>query len=75
MIPTTIVSEIEKSIFALPTNEQRMLITRVSRALRQQDDEEIDHDLLAMANDPDIRREIEEIDREFRVTEMDGLGK
>lgn len=70
-----IVSEIEKSIFALPTNEQRMLIARVSKALRQRDDEEIERDLLAMANDPDIRREIEEIDKEFRVTEMDGLVK
>ena len=75
MIPTTIVSEIEKSIFALPTDEQRMLIARVSKALRQRDDQEIDRDLLAMANDPCVRREIEEIDREFRLTEMDGLGK
>ncbi len=71
----TIISEIEKSIFALPTDEQRMLIARVSKILRQRDAENIDRELLAMANDPDIQKEIAEIDREFRVTEMDGLAK
>lgn len=71
----TIVSEIEKSIFALPTNEQRMLIARVSKALSQRDAEDTDLELSAMANDPDVQREIAQIDREFLVTEMDGLGK
>ncbi len=72
---TTIVSEIEKSICALPTREQRMLIARISKALRQRDAEEFDSELLAMANDPDVRREIDEINKEFGPTELDGLGR
>ncbi len=70
---TTIVSKIEESIFALPTSEQRRLIARVSKALRRREACDVDAKLLAMARDPDIRREIDEIDKEFRSTELDGL--
>lgn len=69
------ISEIEESIFALPTKDQRKLIDRVNRALRLHERAGLDEELKMMANDPDIRREISEIDKEFRCTEMDGLGQ
>ena len=75
LMKSMIVSEIEINIFALPTREQRLLIARVSKALRQRDSEEIDRELLAMANDPGVQREIKEINEEFQIAEMDGLDK
>lgn len=69
----TLLSEIEERIFALPTEDQRELIARVNKAIRQRDEAEIDEQLRMMASDPDICREISGIDNEFRCTEMDGL--
>ncbi len=70
---TSTISNIEKSIFALPLNEQKRLISRISKTLRKREDAEKDAQLLAMANDPAIQREIREIEREFMHTELDGL--
>ena len=70
---TTLTARIEESIFALPISEQRRLIARVSKVLRQRVSSEMDAKLSEMASDPDIRREITEIEREFGSTEMDGL--
>lgn len=39
------------------------------------DDDAFARDVAAMANDPDMRREIAAIDEEFRGTEEDGLTK
>jgi hypothetical protein len=33
----------------------------------------IEDELIAMANDPEIRRELKQIDEEFACTEADGL--
>lgn len=35
----------------------------------------IDNQVAAMAEDKEIRMELEKINREFVVTELDGLGK
>jgi len=36
---------------------------------------DIQAQLTAMANDPDIQREMRQIDAEFRIAESDGLGE
>ena len=72
---TTVISKIEGSIFALPEREQRRLIARISTALRTHDEADKDAHLSAMANDPFIRRELKEIERELSGTEMDGLSE
>ncbi|MGH9948299.1 MAG: hypothetical protein ACRD6X_14035 [Pyrinomonadaceae bacterium] len=72
---TSVISKIEESIFALPENEQRRLIARISKSLRKHDCADDDERMIAMANDPLIQREIKEIEREFSGTEMDGLSE
>ncbi|MGD9588172.1 MAG: hypothetical protein AB7Q37_06200 [Pyrinomonadaceae bacterium] len=70
---TSVISEIEKSIFALPEKEQLRLIARVTQTLRKRQDAEMQARLAEMASDPDIQRELKEIEKEFRSTELDGL--
>lgn len=71
----TVISQIEQNIFALPAEEQLRLIKRVTETLRKRAEHESDFDaqLVAMAHDPDIQRELREIERDFRVTEFDAL--
>ena len=73
---STVISQIEQNIFALPAEEQLRLIKRVTDTLRKHAEIENDFDaqLVAMANDPDIQRELKEIERDFRGTELDGLA-
>ncbi|CAN5294878.1 hypothetical protein BH20ACI2_BH20ACI2_02000 [soil metagenome] len=70
---TSVISEIEESILALPEKEQLRLISRVAETLRRRRQPQIDAQLIEMANDPDIQREIREIERDFTGTEFDGL--
>lgn len=72
---STVISQIEQNIFALPEEEQIRLIRRVTDTLRKRAEDVINFDaqLVAMANDPDIQRELKEIERDFRGTENDGL--
>lgn len=72
---TLSISKIEESIFALPANEQKRLIARVSKTIRMRREAEKDAQLAAMANDPDIQKEIKELEDEFLSTEMDGLAE
>jgi hypothetical protein len=68
--------EIEGQISRLSRPEQLLLIERLIRRLRMDASSmplSAEDDLTAMAADPDIRREIREIDEEFACTEMDGL--
>ena len=71
----SVISDIEKSIFALPEREQLRLISRVADTLRRRQELEFGDKLAEMAADPDMRRELEEIERDFGPTEMDGLAK
>ncbi len=68
-------SEIEQNIMSLTANEQLLLISRVAEKLRKKNISETDfeNELAEMANDADIRRELKEIEEDFRYTELDGL--
>ena len=61
----------------LPSEEQLWLMECMARRLRDRSprSSETERLLAAMAADPEVVAELESIDREFRVTEMDGLGK
>ena len=66
----TVISQIEQSIFALSEVERAALISRLTKTfrIRSGSDENIDAELDEMANDPDIQREIREIERDFQAT-------
>ena len=72
-----VLTEIENTILKLPVDEQRKLISRVSRKLRNQtgNDSDFKQQLKEMAADPDIQRELREIEADFRSTEFDGLAE
>ena len=70
------ISEIEKRIDELSLDEQlRLLELLASRVRRRADTRivELGSDLEEMAADPDIQRELQAIEEEFRVAEGDGL--
>jgi hypothetical protein len=70
-------AQLEEEIFRLPNEEQRLLIERLIPRLRERtaQSEGAELALSAMAEDPEIQREIQTIRREFAVTEADGLGR
>jgi hypothetical protein len=73
---TAMLTEIEKHLDELSLDEQFWLLERLVQRLRSRSAVERkgwEEDLVAMAADPDIQREIRQIDAEFRVTERDGL--
>ncbi|CAN5614324.1 hypothetical protein BH24ACI3_BH24ACI3_16430 [soil metagenome] len=72
---TSVISKIEKSIFALPLNERRKLIARVSKRINAESTMDLDERLAAMAGDPEIIRELNAIETDFCGTEMDGLAE
>lgn len=82
MISPTLL-EIDRSIRDLPLQEQMWLLERLIRHLQEKththtfplNSYDIEKDLAIMASDPDIQTEIVAINREFAVTEMDGLEK
>ena len=60
----------------LPTGEQFQLIKRVADLPgRANQPQHIEDQLAAMAADPDIQREIRQIEAEFAGTETDGLKR
>lgn len=70
-----LLSELEENISRLPLDEQLLLIERVSYRIRKNiaDKTDIETRLDEMAIDPEIQRELQEIECEFSVTEQDGL--
>ena len=69
-------SQIEEGFSKLPISEQRVLIDRLVRRVNEQtsnQNKDVDDQLAQMAADPDIQREVQEIEREFAVTDSDGL--
>lgn len=80
MTPSTL-SQLEQAISLLSYEEQLSLVERiihnlrVSRASHNLSDQRqtFDGQLSQMANDPAIQEELIAIDREFAITEMDGL--
>lgn len=69
-------AQIEQQINRLSINEQLLLMERLAQQIRRQTKKQpaiTSYDLQAMANDPEIQREIREIGAEFSATESDGL--
>jgi len=69
--------ELEKRIAELSPEEQLWLVERLVHRLRKSnplDNIAWKNDLAAMAADPEIQRELKQIDEEFRCTEGDGVN-
>ena len=75
---STVVSQIERTISHLSDDEQLWLIEQLAHNLRKVESDSVEQtafesQLAEMAFDPEIQAELQEIDREFAVTEVDGL--
>jgi hypothetical protein len=77
---STVLSQVEKTIISLPLHEQLWLIERLVHHLREDstkshaiEQDAFESQLAVMVKDPEIQAELREIDREFAVTEADGL--
>lgn len=70
-------SQIEREISQLSREEQLRLIERIVHRLRKSNKERVDLDsqLVSMAHDPEIREEMKRIEKEFNITETNGLEK
>ena len=69
-------SQIEERFSKLPISEQLGLIDRLVRRVNEQtsnQNKDVDDQLAQMAADPGIQREVREIEREFALTDSDGL--
>lgn len=73
---TLAVLDIEHSINQLDLTEQLLLIERLAHRLREQalSMGSWEDDLVAMAKDEAIQKEMRLVQEEFAVTEMDGLA-
>jgi len=75
---STVLSQIERTISHLSYDEQLWLIEQLAHNLRKVESDSVEpaafeSRLAEMATDPEIQAELQEIDREFAVTEADGL--
>ncbi|KAA0226896.1 hypothetical protein EDS67_18440 [candidate division KSB1 bacterium] len=77
---TIVLTEIEEKINHLSRQEKLWLIERLARRLQEDADastqpasNDLARQLSDMANDPQIRAELDKIEYEFSVTETDGL--
>lgn len=71
----SLLQDIETRIAQLSTGDKQRLLERLAHDLRRAKNanSEFAATLASMAADPDIQREIMEIDREFADAEEDGL--
>jgi len=68
-------AQFEERFSQLPISEQKALLDRLARRVNAQAGGNGDEDLIAqMAADPDVQREMREIEREFTSTDDDGLN-
>jgi len=77
---SSVLSQIEKTIGHLSREEQLWLIEQLAHRLQEDsmkseivEQATFESQLTAMATDPEILSELKKIDREFAVTELDGL--
>ncbi len=70
-----VLSQIEENIYELSLDEQLWLIKRLAQHIRNAIviKDNIEPQLMAMANDPEIQNELQIIAEEFAITEADGL--
>ena len=75
MSEPSVVNDLEEKISRLSTDEQMQLIERVSHRIRavNTSNKDIDAQLIEMAADPEIQKELREIENEFSPTEGNGL--
>ena len=75
MSAPSLLNELEENILRLPLDDQLLLIERVSHRIRNDISVKMDIDaqLSKMAADPEIQKELQEIEQEFSATEQDGL--
>ena len=85
MMNMMVLSQIEEDIYELSLAEQLWLIERLAQHVRNvvavsttaiKDtaiENNIETQLMAMANDPEIQDELQMIELEFAITEADGL--
>ena len=74
---TTTLERIEADISQLSLSEQLLLMERLAHRIRRhtlRPQPSLTDQLTAMASDPDIQRELQQIEAEFAGTETDGLG-
>ncbi len=70
-----VLSQIEENIYELSLDEQLWLIERLAQHIRNgmMVKGNIETELIAMANDPEIQNELQMIEEEFATAEADGL--
>lgn len=71
------ITQIEEGISRLSLYEQMLLLERLIQRLRQhlfKNEDTLENQLEAMANDVEIQNELRQINDEFAITEMDGLA-
>jgi hypothetical protein len=70
-----VLSQLEERIHQLSLAEQLWLIERLAQRLREQliVQSPFEQQLAAMADDPDIQRELQRIEEEFAPAAADGL--
>ncbi|MDE2701086.1 MAG: hypothetical protein OXI23_19615 [Gemmatimonadota bacterium] len=75
MSAPSLLNELEENIRRLPLDDQLLLIERVSHRIRNDISVKMDIDaqLSKMAADPEIQKELQEIEQESSATEQDGL--
>jgi len=77
---TIVLTELEEKINLLSRQEKLWLIERLARRLQedsgagpQTPSHDLALELAVMANDPQVRAELNKIEQEFGITERDGL--
>ncbi|MFN2304702.1 MAG: hypothetical protein ACK2TV_13315 [Anaerolineales bacterium] len=70
-----LLSQLEENIYELPLDEQLRLMERLAQNIRNAmaRKQDIEVQLAAMANDPEIQNELQMIAEEFALAESDGL--
>ncbi len=75
---TPLLERLDADIERLSLTEQLWLMERLARRIRAQVHPVLDgteSDLMAMASDPALQREVRQIEAEFARTETDGLDR
>jgi len=75
---TPTLERIEADIDQLSLADQLCLLERLAQRIRERAFHKLlvqENELVAMANDPDIQRELHQINVEFAATETDGLDR
>jgi len=67
-------AQLEERFSELPISEQKALLDRLARRVNAKTAGEHEDLIAEMAADPDVQREMREIEREFAFTDADGLN-